>query len=158
MTDRNDEANLLRLLQEGFGAEAWHGPTLQNAIAGVGSELALWRPGPDRHNIAEITLHVGYWVHVVRTRVLGKSPGPFLLPGEDWSGCDGTCGPSWHEITATLEQERQALVKLVGDLNAERVQAAMPAGECFRQIFGTACHAIYHAGQIQLIRKLRSGA
>ena len=41
-------------MQEGYGENAWHGANLKTALADVTPELAFWRPGPDRHNIAEI--------------------------------------------------------------------------------------------------------
>ena len=49
-----------RLLREGYGEGAWHGPDLKTALADVSSEGAFRRPAPGRHNIAEIALHHAY--------------------------------------------------------------------------------------------------
>src|SRR5258707_6467298 len=46
-----------RVVAEGYGPGAWHGPDLKAALTGVTPELAYWRPGAGRHNIAEIALH-----------------------------------------------------------------------------------------------------
>jgi len=43
---------LTRILDEGYGPGAWHGPDLKAALADVSDELAFWRPSPQRHNIA----------------------------------------------------------------------------------------------------------
>ena len=58
--DRLDPQVLTRVLEEGYGPGAWHGPDLQAALADVSPELAFWRPGSGRHNIAEIALHHAY--------------------------------------------------------------------------------------------------
>jgi hypothetical protein len=52
-----DERVLLRILEEGYGPGAWHGPDLNSALDGVTAALAHWRPGAERHSIAEIALH-----------------------------------------------------------------------------------------------------
>ena len=55
-----DTRVLARILEEGYGPGAWHGADLKAALADVPSELAFWRPFPERHNIAEIALHHAY--------------------------------------------------------------------------------------------------
>src|SRR5439155_6236180 len=46
-----------RVLNEGYGTGAWHGPDLKAELGDVTPELAFWRPARGRHNIAEIALH-----------------------------------------------------------------------------------------------------
>src|SRR5688500_16885351 len=75
---------LARVLDEGYGPGAWHGADLKAALAGVGPEAALRRPGPGRHNIAEIALHAAYCARSVRGQLTGTTPEPFVLDGEDW--------------------------------------------------------------------------
>ncbi len=60
---------LLDLLDEAFDKKSWHGPNLRGSIRGVTAQQAAWRPGPDRHNIWELTLHAAYWKYVVRRRL-----------------------------------------------------------------------------------------
>ena len=49
-----------RILREGCGEAAWHGPDLKAALADVTPDAAFRRPAPGRHNIAEIALHHAY--------------------------------------------------------------------------------------------------
>jgi hypothetical protein len=44
--DSSDPA--LRILAEGYGPGAWHGPNLKAALADVTAEAAFRRPGPGR--------------------------------------------------------------------------------------------------------------
>src|SRR5262245_37268560 len=50
-----------RILREGYGEGAWHGPDLKAALADVTDANAFWRPAPGRHNIAEVALHHAYY-------------------------------------------------------------------------------------------------
>jgi hypothetical protein len=49
-----DSHVLARIIEEGYGPGAWHGPDLKAALSDVTPELAFWRPAPGRHNIAVI--------------------------------------------------------------------------------------------------------
>ena len=42
------DASLSRILHEGYGPGAWHGPDLKAALAEVTPEQAFWRPAPGR--------------------------------------------------------------------------------------------------------------
>jgi len=75
---------LARVLDEGYGPGAWHGPDLKAALADVTPELAFWRPAAGRHNIAEVALHHAYCARSVRGQLSGTVPEPFVLEGEDW--------------------------------------------------------------------------
>jgi hypothetical protein len=151
-----------RILAEGYGSGAWHGPDLKAALADVSAALAFWRPAPGRHNIAEIALHHAYAVHTLRARLTGRPVEPFVLAGEDWFALPAEKVLGWAEVLALVDTEQRRLTSLVGDLGSGRVQPA-PAfadpAEVTAVVLGITCHAIYHAGQIQLIKVLSvSGA
>jgi len=144
-----------RVLSEGYGAGAWHGPDMKAALADVTPALAFWRPAADRHNIAELVLHHAYFVRSVRSQISGRPAEPFVLPGEDWFVVTDQKPISWSKVQSTLESEQQRLAELVAAIEAGTVTPAMPAPERFSLILGITCHAIYHAGQVQLIKRLK---
>jgi hypothetical protein len=174
-----------RLLEEGYGPGAWHGADLKAALDDVTPALAFWRPAPERHNIAEIVLHHAWCARSVRGQLSGTTPEPFVLEGEDWfelrtepartAGTSGAgksgskqAGLSWTEVTAVLASEQQKLSSAVAALapvaaptNAAGVAASRPPSslseaERFDLVLGITCHAIYHAGQIQLLKRLHA--
>jgi DinB superfamily len=147
--------SLARIAQEGLAEQAWHGPSLKQAIAGVDNELALWRPAAGWHNIAEIALHHAFYVHSVRGRI-GDGAGPFVA-AEEWVVLPNPSGPSWTEVGLELAQQQRNLEALLEEIAARRRPAVKPEQEVFESILGITCHAVYHAGQIQLIRKLAAG-
>jgi hypothetical protein len=151
-----DARVLSRVLEEGYGPGAWHGSDFKAAIGDVGSELAVWRPAPERHNIAEIALHHAYCVRAVRGRLGGAALEPFILEGDDWFEVKGKGGPSWRDIQAVVESEQERLARLVADLAAGRTRSPLPEAERFDVVLGVACHAVYHAGQVQLIKRLHA--
>ena len=143
-----------RILQEGYGPGAWHGPDLESALADVTPALALWRPAPGRHNIAEIALHHAYCVRSVRTQLSGRPPEPFVLEGEDWFDVSDDRRITWTSIQATVASEQERMRAMVADIEAGRTNPAMKRDERLRLVIGITCHAVYHAGQIQLIKRL----
>ena len=147
---------LSRVLEEGYGPGAWHGPDLKAALADVAPELAFWRPAPGRHNIAEIALHHAYTLRSVRGQLSSTAPDtapePFPLEGEDWFPAEPG-GLSWPEIQAVLDTEQERLAAVVSGIR----KSSKTDAECFDLILGTTCHAVYHAGQVQLLKRLNAG-
>src|ERR671914_809771 len=92
-----------RVLQEGYGPGAWHGPDLKAALTDVPPALAFWRPAAGRHNIAEIALHHAYFVRSVRAQLSAAPPEPFVAEGEDWFDASDERRLSWASISATID-------------------------------------------------------
>lgn len=145
-----------RLLKEAYGPGAWHGPDLKAATSDVNAELAYWRPAPERHNIAEIVVHHTYHVGAARAKIQGTPPEPFMLEGEDWFVVDNETTVAWAKIQSRLDAAHQSLAALIADVESGRVQSPLSAEERRDLVLGITCHAIYHAGQIQLLKRLRA--
>lgn len=143
-----------RVLQQGYGPGAWHGPDLKAALGDVPSSLALWRPAAGRHNIAEIALHHAYFVRSVRTQLTAAPAEPFVAEGEDWFAISDERRLSWASILGTVESEQERLRAAVDDIAAGRITSPITPEERFALVLGITCHAVYHAGQIQLIKRL----
>jgi hypothetical protein len=151
---------LLDGLDEAFDKKSWHGPNLRGAIRGVTAAQAAWRPGGDRHNIWELTLHAAYWKYVVRRKILGEKRGSFVLAGSNFferpEGGTADAGSTlaeaaWKRDIAILEAEHQRLRDTVAHLPARAFTPAV----C-HLIRGAAAHDLYHAGQIRLLRRMCS--
>jgi hypothetical protein len=149
-----DPAVSARILEEGYGPGAWHGADMRAALADVSPQGALWRPGTGRHNIAEIALHHAWCVRSVTGQLIGASPEPFPLDGADWFDASDESSIRWADITALVEAEHGRLTEALADVAGGRRQSPVPEGDRFDLVLGVTCHAIYHAGQIQLIKVL----
>lgn len=144
-----------RVLNEGYGPGAWHGADLKAALADVTPAAAYRRPAADRHNIAEIALHHAYCARSVRAQLSGQSPEPFVLSGEDWFDVADERTLSWSQILAAVDGEQRKLSTLVADIESGKVKTPLGDDERLNLTLGITCHAIYHAGQIQLIKRLQ---
>lgn len=146
--------SLARVLDEGYGPGAWHGADLKAALAEIPESLAFWRPGTGRHNIAEIALHHAYCVQSVVGRLTGTEPEPFVLEGSDWFELPDP-RVSWRDIVREVEKRQHELSQTVASIEAGQRRSPLPWREQFDLVLGVTCHAVYHAGQIQLIKVLR---
>jgi DinB family protein len=154
---RTDDRLFPRIIEEGYGPGAWHGPNLKMALAEVTDELAFWRPSPGRHSIAEIALHHAYCARSARGQLSGTSLEPFVLEGDDWFELPCQAGLDWAGVQAVVDDEQRKLAILVADICAGRVQSSLENAARFDLVLGITCHAVYHAGQVQLIKRLHAG-
>jgi hypothetical protein len=145
-----------RLRDEGYGPGAWHGADLKAALADVTPSLAFWRPASGRHNIAEIALHHAYCARAVRAQLSGGGAEPFVVDGEDWFELPDEKRLTWAKVQATVELEHRRLASLVADLERGTSQSPFADAERFNLTLRITCHAVYHAGQVQLIKRLRT--
>jgi hypothetical protein len=143
-----------RILDEGYGPGAWHGNDLKAALADVTPDLAYRRPAPGRHNIAEIALHHAYTIRAVRGQCTGTTPEPFILDGEDWFELDDAQRLDWNTIRQTVADEQARLVTALTKIEAGQRPSPLPEEKRFDLALGITCHAIYHAGQVQLLKRL----
>ncbi len=150
-----DSRVMARIVEEGYGPGAWHGSDLKAALADVPAKLAFWRPAEGRHNIAEIALHHAYCARSVRGQLSGTTPEPFVVEGEDWFALPDESRLAWPKVREVVEAEQGALARLLADIQSGRVKSALADGERFDLVLGITCHAVYHAGQVQLIKRLK---
>lgn len=153
-------AVLLHLVDEAYDRQAWHGPNLRGSIRGMTAEQAAWRPGQERHSTWEIVVHVAYWKYAVRRRLIGGKRGSFPLPGSNWfPHPEASAGRSWKGDIALLEGEHRRLRAAIAGLRDGDLTKKPPRSRAtrLRLVAGVAAHDIYHAGQIQLLKRLRVG-
>lgn len=150
---------LVDLLDEAFDHKSWHGTTLLGSIRGVTARRALWRPSPKRHNIWELTVHAAYWKYAVRRRITGEKRGTFAYDGSNWFTRPETGvrrSPAWKADVRLLMDEHRRLRDAVVALNPLALSRPIP-GKRYSVAFvvrGIAAHDLYHAGQIQLLKRL----
>lgn len=150
-------ALLLRVLDQAYDQKSWHGTTLRGSLRGLTAGEVLWRPGPNRHNIWELTLHTAYWKYIVRRRLAGDSVGSFERKPSNWPDIpEPADGSAWKRDVSFLESEHRKLRDLVAGLRPEALQVRSPRGvwTAAEEIHGVAAHDLYHTGQIQLIKRL----
>jgi hypothetical protein len=158
---RSSELELIvRLIDQAFDHRSWHGTNLKGSIRGLDAADAAWRPAPGRHNIWEIVVHAAYWKYTVRRRLLGERRGSFPLKGSNWFGRPvgrTIADARWHEDVALLVSTHRGLREAAAALDPRALQRPIPGGKTLAVdlLTGIAAHDLYHAGQIQLLKRLR---
>jgi uncharacterized damage-inducible protein DinB len=149
---------LLGAMTEAFERKAWHGPNLRGAIRGLDAATASRRPGPGRHSIRELVLHAAYWKYAVRRRLEGGQRGSFALEGSNWFARPGAASAAeWRRDVALLVAEHRRLLAVARGLDARRLHERSAGSRVTPATLlrGIAFHDVYHAGQIQLLKRLR---
>jgi uncharacterized damage-inducible protein DinB len=150
---------LLEIIDQAYSRQAWHGPNLRGSIRGLRASEAAWRPGANRHTIYEIVVHAAYWKYAVRRRILGEKRGSFPLKGSNWFPCPARLtAAQWLDAVHLLEEQHRAMRKVISTLPPSVLHRKSPGSKHTHAtlIYGIASHDVYHAGQIQLLKRLQS--
>ena len=155
-------ALLLALLDEGYDRKAWHGPNLKGSIRLVDVGTAVWQPASNRKSIWDHVVHAAYWKYTIRRRISGEPRGSFPIKGTNWFARpdpnvhNEDWEQAWKADVAMLEDIHQSLRAAVAAFPAGKLDTVVKGGTwtfAFT-IRGAAMHDVYHASQIQLLKKL----
>jgi uncharacterized damage-inducible protein DinB len=149
---------LLTIIDQAYDRKSWHGTNLRGSIRGLSSSDALWRPGPGRHNIWEIVVHAAYWKYCVCRRFSPVPRGSFARKGSNWFKRVSGASDAWRADVDLLEATHQTLRSAVAALRPADLSVTPRGSKVsnFDLLAGIAGHDLYHAGQIQLIKKLQT--
>jgi hypothetical protein len=150
-------AQLLSIMDAAYDKKSWHGTNLRGSIRGLTPSRAAWRPAPARHNIWELIVHTAYWKYIGLRRLTGGARGSFPLKGSNWMERPQqvSVGALKSDV-ALLDQMHRSLREAVARLSAPDLAITPPGSRVsnFALLSGVAAHDLYHAGQIQLLKRL----
>lgn len=153
-------ALLLRSLRENYYRGGWHGPSaaVREALRGLDGNAASWRPGAGRHNIWELTLHLAYARHMMLKRMGIDVPAfPHRLTKPWWPEVPSALSAdAWASDVALLESLHRRFVAAVSGAS-RRLLATVRPGRTLTigmEVLGVATHDAYHAGQMNVIRRM----
>ncbi len=152
-------AMLIGGLDEAFDHRSWHGTNLRGSLRGVTAAQARWRPAPGRHNIWEIAVHAAYWKYAIWRKLAGTARGSFAFRGSNWFRRPGRSegAEAWAEDVKRLVARHQQLRDAFATLAASALDRPF-GGSVYtaaQVVRGLAAHDLYHAGQIQLLKRLQ---
>ena len=150
-------ASLLAQLDEAYDRRSWHGTNLRGSLRGLEAAEAAWRPAPGRHNAWEIAVHAAYWKYAAWRRLTGEKRGAFDRPGSNWfPSPEPATAAAWRKDVALLAARHRRLRAAVAGLSDADLDRRGAGGKetVGRLVRGIAAHDLYHAGQIQLLKRL----
>ncbi|HEX7286596.1 MAG TPA: DinB family protein, partial [Candidatus Angelobacter sp.] len=141
-------------LRRAFEGSAWHGPSLRELVSGVTAEQAIARPLAVTHSIWELMLHIEAWEVAASDAIRGVAM-PELPPEQDWPAIAGRSAGAWSSLLESIFSTNEELVRAIENFGDARLGEIVPGRKYdFYHLFhGLAQHALYHAGQIALLKK-----
>jgi len=158
----SEVSQLLAILDQAYNRPSWHGTNLRGSVRRVTAKQAAWRPAPGRHNIWENVVHAAYWKYAASRRFVDRPQGSFHYRGSNWFRApEEAVERAWKADVALLDR-MHALVRDAAARLSTRQLYQTPRGKKvsnFALLSGIAAHDLYHAGQIQLLKRLlKNGA
>ena len=153
----SDPIFLLAIMDAAYDRKSCHGTNLRGSIRGLSVRQAAWRPSPRRHSIWELVVHAAYWKYTAWRRFTETPRGSFPLKGSNWfDRREGLTERAWREDVALLERTHRSLRAAVAGLTPSDLTKTPRGSKVtnFALLSGVAAHDLYHAGQIQLLKRL----
>src|SRR5215210_9416217 len=122
------KAELSRLeeqLGRALGGEAWHGPSVLEALEGISAEQAAAHPIAGAHSIWELVLHLCGTYGLVLRRIGGD--GRPLAESEDWPSVPVTSAENWSESLRALKKLNEDLIDAVRSFPGKRLDQPLVA-------------------------------
>jgi uncharacterized damage-inducible protein DinB len=141
-------------LKRSFEGEAWHGPSVLEALKDVTPQAAYAHPIDGAHSIWELLLHLGGTYRLVLRRLQGEDTQ--LTPAEDWPEVPSPSPSAWDEAVRALEELNEEVRGAIRRFNPEQLDQPFTPGAAYTaytQFIGITQHDLYHAGQIAILKK-----
>lgn len=157
MSAANAESQrILDQLHRAFHGGAWHGPAVLETLDGIDADMAARKPEGGGHSIWELVRHVAFWEHVVLRR-LQRDQTPVDQTG-DWGDVQDTSVTSWEKELSRLRAGHGELERELGQLTDDRLAEVYPGDNTlYTLLHGAVQHDLYHAGQMQMLKRMFEG-
>jgi uncharacterized damage-inducible protein DinB len=146
---------ILDQLKRAYEGNAWHGPSVREALAGITARQAHARPLQNAHSIWELVHHIAVWENVGRRRLEGDRAEIDISSPQDWPPADDTSETAWEQAKASLDRGHEALCKAIAGLDESRLDEPIleRLSTAYVTLHGVIQHDLYHAGQIAMLKK-----
>ncbi len=158
MLKKSEKINLLlEIYDQSYDHTAWHGTNLRGSLKGLKLPELLYRPQGKRHNIWEISLHCAYWKYVVLRRLVGGKKGEFPRKPSDFPKLPkNPILNDWKIDLSLLEDYHFRLRNAIKQFPESKLNKNPKNSKVsyIQTIYGISSHDLYHAGQIQLLKRI----
>jgi uncharacterized damage-inducible protein DinB len=146
---------ILDQLKRAFEGNAWHGPSVREALAGVTAAQAHARPLANAHSIWDLVHHIAVWERVGRRRLEGDPAQIEISSPDDWPPADDRSEAAWEQAKAVLDRGHESLREAISRVPESRLDEPIFEGmsTVYVTLHGVIHHDLYHAGQIAMLKK-----
>jgi len=151
----NDVERIVDQMERTHIGNPWTDTPFSRLLEGVTHDIAAAKPIEDAHSIWEIVLHLMTAQELIADLVRGESR-PFE-PGDEWPPVDDDSAAAWAETVDRFFAGEAEVRDVVSDgVSAEQLDAPFSEGgtSTYNNLHGYIQHAVYHGGQISLLKRL----
>lgn len=149
-------SQLIDNLDRAYRGPSWHGTALRGTLRGLSPADARWRPGADRNCVWDLLLHAAYWKYVVRRKLTGEQRGSFPRDGANFPALpEPADAAAWQADLALLDDQHAQLRAAIAAIDPGTLLQKRGSWRLVDYAHGAAAHDLYHAGQINLLKRLR---
>lgn len=158
MMSKKNLNKFIRKMKSVYSGGPWYGDSIQEKLQGITPEMAMARPIPDAHCIAEILSHMISWRELLSEHLKGHDE--FSVNQKesfDWRRFDSNPETVWNSLLKVLEENQQQIITLLekGDDSLLNQKVPQRIYNYRYLIWGIMQHDIYHLGQIALLKKMK---
>lgn len=146
------------MIERAYSKRSWHGANLAGSLRGLSVKQAFWRPAKNRHNIWELTVHSAYWKYIVWRKLANRPDSTFAVKGSDWiKPPEKPSEEEWKKAKLILAKYHKLLLEEIREFEPTKLYLKMPDSKLryIDIVLGVAAHDLYHAGQIQILKRLQ---
>ena len=141
-------------LKRSYEGGAWHGPSVLEAIEGVGWEQGFQKSIVGFHSICEQLLHIAAWAEV-GARALNGDVYSSLPDVADWPDVGRPSEDSWKRALKRCNDAQRKLRDSLKKYQTDQLHQTLTGKEysMYFLLQGILQHNVYHAGQIVVLRR-----
>ncbi|MBC3785770.1 DinB family protein [Spirosoma utsteinense] len=155
----NDELiRIIDLLNTTYESEeAWHGPSVVEALRGVTPDVAGRRIMPNTHTIAELVFHMTSWRIFCVKKMQGDVDFDITTPAKDFGALpDKIDDFEWEALEMELSLSQEELINELDKRDDDEFLEDIVPGRDYTyydMLHGIINHDMYHTGQIVILKK-----
>jgi uncharacterized damage-inducible protein DinB len=159
-----ESKHIAELLQRVMTGDPWHASSVARILEDVTADQAATRPPGNAHSIWELVLHMTGWAREVTARLGGRAAAE--PPEGDWPAIGATTSERWQAARSALFAAHDELSAAIRALDASRLvepvldfrdSAAGTGLSHYLTVHGIVHHAVYHSGQIAVLKRVLGG-
>lgn len=146
----SDSALIVDQLRRAFDGDAWHGPSVLELLMNVNATTAASHPIAKAHSIWELVLHIEAW----ELAALRRFAGEVVELKEDFPPINDSSDTEWKTTLNRFKRTHNQLLTTITAMSHSHLTHQVPGKDYdFEFMFhGLAQHALYHAGQIAILK------
>ena len=147
---KSEIQKIIDILKHTYEKNAWHGPSVKEALEDITPDLLDNRIG-NGNSIIELVAHMTAWRKFVTEKLNGN---------DAYDVSDEMNFPkvkNWQTSLAALEESQAELIHALEATPDEKLNEMVPGRKYkfFTMVHGIIHHDLYHTGQIILLKKVK---